>query len=134
MIYQMTIYYGALLNGQVIYSLENNLTDCRKFPDEIDGNIFKKQLRDFIQSQNLNPDDFEYSFLTKEQYENRITKNDENKHVYQIDSKESMIEFCKNHRDEFERDQFEEVIKLINNNFIRSIDNIKRYKEGLTNE
>lgn len=31
MIYQMKIYYGALLNGQAIYSIETFLTDCTEF-------------------------------------------------------------------------------------------------------
>lgn len=55
MIYQMTIYYGAKINGQVIYSTEINFKDCRKFPDKIDGEIYKEQLTDLIIKDGFNP-------------------------------------------------------------------------------
>ena len=57
MIFQMKIYYGALLNGQAIYSIVN------------DG---------------FNPDDFEIGFLTKEQYQNRFCPETERVTVFEL--------------------------------------------------
>ena len=72
MIYQMTIYYGAILNGEVIYALKNNLEDCQTFPIEVNEYVFKHILKQTILDDGLNPGDFEMEYLTKEQYENRI--------------------------------------------------------------
>ncbi len=41
MIYQMIIYYGAMLNGQAIYSLQTTLEDCNKFPSEMNETMFR---------------------------------------------------------------------------------------------
>lgn len=43
MIYQFQIYYGALLNGQAVYSLEISLKDCKTFPTRINEEPFKKK-------------------------------------------------------------------------------------------
>lgn len=82
MIYQMTIYYGAKLNGQVIYSTEINLKDCTKFPDKIDGEVYKKQLEELIKNDGFYPECFEFGFLTKDEYENRYTKDNEENFNY----------------------------------------------------
>lgn len=84
MIYQMTIYYGAKLNGQVIYSTEIKLEDCRKFPKSIDEEIYIKQLEKLITKDGFYPKYFEYGFLTKSEYENRITKDNEESFNYTV--------------------------------------------------
>lgn len=78
MIYQMCIYYGALLNGQAIYSLESLSIDCTKFPNEINENIFRYPIEQEILKDGFNPKDFEIGYLTKEQYDNRFSKETEN--------------------------------------------------------
>lgn len=84
MIYQMIIYYGAKLNGQVIYSTEIKLEDCRKFPKSIDEEVYKKQLEELITKDGFYPKYFEYGFLTKSEYENRITKDNEESFNYTV--------------------------------------------------
>ncbi|MGL6184777.1 MAG: hypothetical protein ACRC1T_05295 [Clostridium chrysemydis] len=84
MIYQMTIYYGAKINGDVIYSTEIHIEDCTKFPKDIDGNIYRKQLEELIIRDGFNPGYFEFGFLTKSEYENRTTKDNENSTNYKI--------------------------------------------------
>ncbi|XZH34295.1 hypothetical protein ACSW8L_15400 (plasmid) [Clostridium perfringens] len=84
MIYQMTIYYGAKLNGQVIYSTEINLKDCTKFPKSINEEVYKKQLEKLIIRDGFYPKYFEYGFLTKSEYENRITKDNEESFNYTV--------------------------------------------------
>lgn len=84
MIYQMIIYYGAKLNGQVIYSTEIKLEDYRKFPKNIDEEVYKKQLEKLIIRDGFYPKYFEYGFLTKSEYENRITKDNEESFNYMV--------------------------------------------------
>lgn len=78
MIYQLTIYYGAVLNNEVIYSLESNVMDCTKLPDNIDENMFRYHIEQAIVKDGFNPNDFIIGYLTKEQYENRSNKGNEN--------------------------------------------------------
>ncbi|WP_321834765.1 hypothetical protein [Clostridium butyricum] len=72
MIYQMIIYYGAMLNGQAIYSLQTTLEDCNKFPSEMNETMFRYPIEQAILKDGLNIDDFKIGYLTKEQYENRF--------------------------------------------------------------
>lgn len=75
MIYQMTIYYGAILNtnGQVVYSIENELTDCTKFPNNLKD--LEEEMKCIIKHQiikdGFNTENFTIGYLTKEQYNNR---------------------------------------------------------------
>lgn len=85
MIYQMQIYYGALLNGKAIYSLESSLYDCKKFPKGINQNTFKIQIQQAIVQDGLNPMDFEIGYLTKEQYDNRFSKETERSNTWIIE-------------------------------------------------
>lgn len=71
MIYQMTIYYGALLNGRAIYSIEYKLEDCRNIPKEFDENYLKNIIEQAILKDGFELNDFEICYLTKEQYEDR---------------------------------------------------------------
>lgn len=78
MIYQMIFYYGAKINNQVIYSTRVDLEDCTKFPSKINEAIYKEQLKQLIVKDGFaDPKDFTYGFLTKAEYENRITKGKE---------------------------------------------------------
>lgn len=88
MIYQMTIYYGAILNNEVIYSLESNLEDCKTLPSEIDEYAFKYPLEQAILGDELNPNDFEIGYLTKEQYENRFDIENEKAITWTIKNQE----------------------------------------------
>lgn len=72
MIYQLEILYGALINGKVIYSTATKFDDCTKYLTELNERIFKEPIINKIKKDGLNPDDFIFSFITKEQYENRI--------------------------------------------------------------
>lgn len=72
MIYQMIIYYGAMLNGQSIYSLQTTLENCNKFPTKINEIAFRYPIEQAILKDGLSIDDFEIGYLTKEQYENRF--------------------------------------------------------------
>lgn len=87
MLYQMTIYYGALLNGQAIYSLETFSEDCRKFPskNDINEDMFRLPIIQAIKRDGLNPDDFEIGYLTKEQYDNRYSKETEKSTTWSIE-------------------------------------------------
>ena len=88
LIYQMKIYYGAKLNNKVIYSTEITLEDCRRFPNKIDEKIYKEQLKQFIIKDGFaKPEDFTYGFLTKAEYENRITKNKEKTISFKLSKK-----------------------------------------------
>lgn len=78
MIYQMQVYYGALLNGQAIYSLESSLEDCKRFPNEINEDAFKYPIEQAILKDGFKLEDFEIGYLTKEQYENRFDIEHEN--------------------------------------------------------
>lgn len=77
MIYQMQIFYGAMLNGKAIYSMEISLEDCETFPKRISEEVFKNQMVDMITNDGLNPNDFVIGYLTKEQYNNRYDKENE---------------------------------------------------------
>lgn len=72
MIYQMIIYYGAMLNDQAIYSSQTILEDCNKFPTEMNETVFRYPIEQAILKDGLNIDDFKIGYLTKAQYENRF--------------------------------------------------------------
>ncbi|MGL4571709.1 MAG: hypothetical protein ACRCVJ_11670 [Clostridium sp.] len=81
----MTFYYGAKINGQVLYTTKIELEDCWKFPDTINEDIYEKQLEELITSDGLaDPKDFTYGFLTKDEYENRPTKGNERSFDYEL--------------------------------------------------
>ncbi len=83
MIYQMEIFYGALLNGQAIYSMSTKLDNCHVFPKkEFNEDYFKEPLVKLIKSKD---DNYEFNYLTKEQYENRF--NIESEEVKEIEIK-----------------------------------------------
>ena len=84
MIYQMKIYYGALLDGQAIYSIESSFQDCTKFPNQIDEEPFKNAIKQVILKDGLNPDDFEIGFLTEEQYKNRFNPETEETTTFKL--------------------------------------------------
>lgn len=84
MIFQMKIYYGALLNGQAIYSIESSFDDCTKFPNNIDEKPLKNLIKQAIVNDGFNPDDFEIAFLTKEQYQNRFCPETERVTVFEL--------------------------------------------------
>lgn len=86
MIYQMEVFYGALLNSQVIYSMSTKLDNCTAFPKkEFDENYFKETLIKFIKSKDDDPNNYEFNCLTKEEYENRF--DIENEDVKEIEIK-----------------------------------------------
>lgn len=91
MIYQIQIYYGALLNGQAVYSLEGSLEDCRNIPDEINEETLKKIIEQRIINDGLNPDNFEIGFLTKEQYENRFSPETEITTTWKVERDDSQL-------------------------------------------
>ena len=84
MIYQMQIYYGALLNGQAIYSLESSLDNCTKFPDKINEKVFRYPIEQAILKDGFKLENFEIGYLTKEQYENRFDIEHENATTWTI--------------------------------------------------
>ena len=86
MIYQMEIFYGALLNGQAIYSMSTKLDNCTVFPKkEFNEDYFKEPLVKLIKSKDDDPDNYEFCYLTKEQYEKRF--DIENEDVKEIEIK-----------------------------------------------
>ena len=85
MIYQMQIYYGALLDGQAIYFLESLLEYYTKFPNEINEEPFKNVIEKGINHDGLNQDNFEKGFLTKEQYKNRFNPETENTTTWKVE-------------------------------------------------
>jgi hypothetical protein len=73
MIYQLTIYYGALIGDKAVYTAELNFNDCKELLTEpIDCASIKNYLIEKIISDGFNPDDFTFDWLTKEQYENKV--------------------------------------------------------------
>jgi hypothetical protein len=73
MIYQLTAYYGASVGDKVIYSAVMSFDDCTKFSTEpIDCEPVKNCIIDNIIKDGFNPNDFTFSWLTKEKYENKI--------------------------------------------------------------
>lgn len=85
MIYQMTIYYGAMLNNEVIYSMESTLENCTKFPKRLSSEHYCKVITNLIEQDGFNPHDFDIGYLTKEQYENRYEKDNEIQTIYNIE-------------------------------------------------
>jgi len=83
MIYQLEILYGALINNKVIYSIVTTFDNCTKDFDYLD-NVNEECYKDFIIKaiikDGFNPNDFYFSFITKEQYDNRI----ESKETYNL--------------------------------------------------
>jgi len=72
-IYQLEVLYGALINGKVIYSTVTNFEDCREcFSEPFDEIPFKELITKQIIEDGFNPNDFVFSYITKEQYENRV--------------------------------------------------------------
>lgn len=76
MIYQLQIYYGAVLNGKTVYSLESSFIDCTKPFNGIKEDIFRKHIEDAILKDGFNPNDFKIGYLTKKQYENRLCEEE----------------------------------------------------------
>jgi len=73
MIYQLKVYYGALVNDKVIYSAELTFDDCTKLLTEpLDSSSLKDYINNKIIADGFNPDNFTFGWLTKEQYENKI--------------------------------------------------------------
>jgi len=73
MIYQLKAYYGASINGKVIYSAELTFNDCTKLLTKpLDSNSLKDHITNKIIADRFNPDNFIFGWLTKEQYENKI--------------------------------------------------------------
>lgn len=79
MIYQLTIYYGALAGDKVIYSSETHLDNCTNLitEEQVNEELFKFPIRQQILKDGFVPDDFKFDYITKEQYENRICKGNE---------------------------------------------------------
>jgi len=82
MIYNLQVYYGALLtsNGKdnVIYSIGSEFNDSHTAPtqewfDNLE-NTFIKKLVEKITEDGFNPDDFWYDYITKEQYDGGLKK------------------------------------------------------------
>jgi len=73
MIYQLKIYYGALIGDKVIYSAELNFDDCTTLLNEpIDHKPLKKYIINKIIKDGFDPSNFIFDWLTKKQYENKI--------------------------------------------------------------
>ena len=73
MIYQLKAYYGALIKGKVIYSAELTFDDCTKLlTNPLDSSSLKDHITNRIIADGFNPNYFTFSWLTKEQYENKI--------------------------------------------------------------
>ena len=73
MIYQLKTYYGASINGKVIYSAELTFDDCTKLlTNPLDSSSRKDYITNKIIDDGFNPDDFTFGWVTKEQYENKI--------------------------------------------------------------
>jgi hypothetical protein len=73
MIYQMTLYFGAIINEKVIYSGEITFDDCTQLLKEpVNFTPFKEELIRLIEKDGFNPNDFTYDWITKEQYSNKI--------------------------------------------------------------
>lgn len=89
MIYQIEIYYGALLNGNVIYSIKLNFTDCTKFKNNINEQKLENIIKSSIEKDGFNTEDFEIRFLTKEEYENRYDIEHEHSIKLNIKSKDN---------------------------------------------
>ena len=86
MIYQMKIYYGAMINGQAVYSLESSLDDCKTFPTKIDESGFKELIESAILNDGFNIEDFEIRYLTKKEYENRFDIENEKSTFWTVDN------------------------------------------------
>lgn len=85
MIYQIQIYYGALLNDKAIYSIETSLENCTKIQEAINEEPLKNLIINAIKNDGLNPSDFEIGFLTKEQYDNRFSPETEKTKTWKVE-------------------------------------------------
>lgn len=92
MIYQMTVYYGALINGKVIYSSKTELVDAKKIPTKIDERVFKDNIVMQIEKDGFDAKNFDFSFLTKEQYENRDKNERKTEFIIERDGEEKSSE------------------------------------------
>lgn len=76
MIYQLKLYYGAKLQGQAIYTAEIEMQDCKQvfLPENIeDLDIpLKAQIFALIEKDGFSAEDFEFGWLTQEEYDNRV--------------------------------------------------------------
>lgn len=65
-----------MIGDKVVYSVEMSFDDCTKLL-KVPVNIepMKKKLDEEITKDGFNPDDFTFSWLTKEQYENKVESN-----------------------------------------------------------
>lgn len=65
-----------MIGDKVVYSVEMSFDDCAKLL-KVPVNIepMKKKLDEEITKDGFNPDDFTFSWLTKEQYENKVESN-----------------------------------------------------------
>jgi hypothetical protein len=73
MIYQLKIYYGALIKDKAVYSAELTFDDCTELLTEpVDCETIKSYLIEKIIEDGFNPNDFAFDYLTKEQFESKI--------------------------------------------------------------
>lgn len=73
MIYQFSAYFGAVLNGVAVYSVGYTMDDCRALPTEPFKEVeLVTYLRKQIMKDGFDPDVFEYRWLTKSEYENKV--------------------------------------------------------------
>lgn len=79
MVYQMTIYYGALLDGKTVYSMSSTFVDCTKFPEKLNEELYRDVIVERIKADGFDPNDFEIGFLTENQYEDRLLSDEEEK-------------------------------------------------------
>lgn len=87
MIYQLTIYYGAMVNGIAIYSICSEFEDCKSFPPKINEDIFRGPIVKAIKEDGLNPADFELRYIKKEKYENRFEIEHEKTTITVVEAK-----------------------------------------------
>jgi protein-arginine kinase activator protein McsA len=72
-IYQLEIYYGAMIGGKSMYSSKITFNDCKKpFNCTMHIEAIKEQIENLIRNDGFEPADFVFDYLTKEQYDNRI--------------------------------------------------------------
>ena len=83
MIYNLQVYYGALLTSNnkdsVIYSICSEFNDSSILPTQewFDGleDLCIVKLVEKIKNDGFNPDDFWYDYITEEQYMNGLKNN-----------------------------------------------------------
>lgn len=72
-IYQLQIYYGAVLGGRAIYTVTIAFDNCTEMlKDTINIEPYKQELIKLIEQDGFNPNDFIFDFLTKEQFINAV--------------------------------------------------------------